>query len=275
MKLFVSDLDGTLFDDFAGFGEDKRLRLRRLLEDRQAPFTFATARVVPSGLQALGHPPILLPMIGCGGAVLQHPDGTVIHERLLDGNAARDAVKLFQDEGFGMTVILSPKKKHERRWWTPEGFTLMESFIASHWKDASFVALEEGEDIAALPCVGLSCCAPSGRLGVVSEWAKQLPELRFERVDDPYQKGVQVGFLQDDRASKGETLMILCEHLGLAESDVTVFGDARNDLSMFAAERRWTKVAVDCAVPEIKALADLTLAADDTVLHYIERELAR
>lgn len=273
MKLFVSDLDGTLFNDFSGFGEEKRLHLRRLLEDQQAPFTFATARVVPSGLQALGHPPIQLPMIGCGGAVLQHPDGTVIHERLLEGAVARDAVKLFQDRGFGMTVILSPKKRHERRWWTPGGFTLMESFIASHWKDASFVPLASGEDIAVLPCVGLSCCAPAGELDVVAEWAAQFPELRFELVDDPYQKGVHVGFLQDDRASKGETLGILCEHLGVEGERVTIFGDALNDLSMFSPDRKWKKVAVDCAVPEIKALADEVLSGEDSVLHYIEREL--
>ena len=273
MKLFVSDLDGTLFSDFAGFGEEKRLHLRRLLEEHQAPFTFATARVVPSGLQALGHPPITLPMIGCGGAVLQHPDGTVIHERLLDGAVAKGAVKLFQDQGFGMTVILSPRKRHERRWWTPEGFTLMESFIASHWKDASFVPLSASEDVASLPCVGLSCCAPAGRLDVVADWAAQFPDLRFELVDDPYQKGVQVGFLQDDRASKGETLAILCEHLGIAGSDVTIYGDALNDLSMFSKGRAWKKVAVDCAVPEIKGLADEVLTGADSVLHYIEREL--
>src|SRR3954471_24318695 len=119
MKLFVSDLDGTLFSDFSGFGEESRAQLRRILEFKNGHFTFATARVVPSGLQALGHPPIRLPMIGCGGAVVQHPDGRVLHERLLDGAVAAEAVKLFQRLGFGMTVILSPSRSHERRWWTP------------------------------------------------------------------------------------------------------------------------------------------------------------
>jgi HAD superfamily hydrolase (TIGR01484 family) len=274
MKLFVSDLDGTLFSDFAGFGEEQRLHLRRLLEIHGAAFTFATARVVPSALQALGHPPISLPMIGCGGAVLQHPDGRVLHERLLEGPVAAEAVRLFQKNGFGMTVILSPSRSHERRWWTPQGFDLMESFIASHWKDSGFSRLEEGEDVAALPVVGLSCCAPEGRLAPAAEWASRQPDLCFELVDDPYQKGVQVGFLQDARASKGEALGLLCAHLGLDESEATVFGDALNDLSMFQAQRRWRKVAVDCAVAEIKELADLVLGPRDSVLHYIERELA-
>ena len=85
-RFYVSDLDGTLFSDFSGFDPGSKLELRRLMEEEGAQFTFATARVVPSGLQALGHPPILLPMIGCGGAVLQHPDGRVLHERLMQGD---------------------------------------------------------------------------------------------------------------------------------------------------------------------------------------------
>jgi hypothetical protein len=150
----------------------------------------------------------------------------------------------------------------------------MESFIASHWKDSGFTRLEDGEDVAALPVVGLSCCAAEGKLGVVGEWAAGHPNLRFELVEDPYQKGVQVGFLQDERSSKGEALEILLLHLGLQESQATVFGDAANDLSMFQAGRRWKKVAVASAVPEIKGLADLVLGPSDSVLHYIERELA-
>jgi hydroxymethylpyrimidine pyrophosphatase-like HAD family hydrolase len=275
MTLFVSDLDGTLFSDFAGFEEAPRLQLRRLIETHEAPFTIATARVLPSSMQALGHPPIKLPMIACGGAVLQKPSGEIIFERLLSGRIAVEAVKLFKSKGFGMTLILSPRQDSQRRYWVPEGFRLMEPFIASHWKDASFLPMRDGDDVASLPLVGLSCCAEKGALDPVVDWAKQFPDLRFELVDDPYQAGVQVGFLQDDRANKGETLAILCEHLGSDASEATVFGDGHNDLSLFAPERPWHKVAAKVAVPEIKALADTVLSGDDSVLNYIERTWRR
>src|SRR6185369_8002329 len=121
-------------------------------------------------------------------------------------------------------------------------------------------------------CVGLSCCGPRESVRRVASWAGQFPQLRFEMVEDPYQKGVFVGFLQDDRASKGETLEKLCAFLELSLAKVTVFGDALNDLSMFSLQA-CRKVAVDCAVGEIKALADIVLAKDDSVLAFIEREL--
>lgn len=272
MKLYVSDLDGTLFSDFKGFGEPDKAQLRRLLEQHGASFTFATARVVPSGLEALGHPPIVLPMIGCGGAVLQHPDGTVLHERLLEAEVVRQGVERFQSKGLGMTVILSPRGRHERRWWTPPGFKLMDSFIASHWRDESFMPLSAASEVEGLPCVGLSCCGPEGSMQAVLEWAAGFEGLRTEIVEDPYQKGVWVGFVQDGRASKGEALEKLCDHLEIQLSQVTVFGDALNDLSMFQMAGL-RKVAVDCAVPEIKALADLVLSKGDSVLHFIERDL--
>ena len=268
---YVSDLDGTLFSDFNGFDLASKEQLRRLLDDHEAHFTFATARVVPSALQALGHPPIQLPMIGCGGAVLLHPDGRLLYECLLEPQVVREAVDLFQSEGLGMTVILSPRGQHERRWWAPQGFKLMDSFIASHWADESFLPLKEASDVEGLPCVGLSCCGELDAVKRVSLWAAKYPKLRFEIVEDPYQKGVFVVFLQDDRANKGEALLKLCAHLEISLTQVTVFGDALNDLSMFGLPCR--KVAVDCAVPEIKALADIVLDAQDTVLKFMEREL--
>lgn len=271
--LYVSDLDGTLFSDFSGFDLNAKAHLKRLLEEHGAHFTFATARVVPSALQALGHPPLKIPMIGCGGAVLQHPDGTVLHECLLESEIVRDAVTLFQREKLGLTVILSPRDAAEQecRWWAPQGFKLMDSFIASHWDNKSFLPLRSLDDVEGMPCVGLSCCGEFDSMKSVATWAAQYPALRFEVVEDPYQKGIFVGFLQDDRASKGETLEKLCAHLGISLAQVTVFGDALNDLSMFNLPCR--KVAVDCAVPEIKALADIVLSANDTVLAFIEREL--
>ena len=52
------------------------------------------------------------------------------------------------------------------------------------------------------------------------------------------------------------------DHFGADYSDVVVFGDSRNDLSMFVDG--WTKVAMGNAVPELKALADyVTTDVDD------------
>ena len=54
---------------------------------------------------------------------------------------------------------------------------------------------------------------------------------------------------------KAEGIKTVLEHYGASPSDVIVFGDGYNDLSMFSEE--WTNVAMGNAVPELKARADL------------------
>ena len=62
--------------------------------------------------------------------------------------------------------------------------------------------------------------------------------------------------------NKAEGIYRMMEYLHADPTDVIVFGDAGNDLSMFTDE--WTNVAMGNAVPELKARADLvTTAVDD------------
>ena len=61
-----------------------------------------------------------------------------------------------------------------------------------------------------------------------------------------------------DKASGIRRIM---EHLGGDCSDVIVFGDAYNDMSMFSDQ--WTNVAMGNAVPELKARADLVTSDVD------------
>ena len=55
------------------------------------------------------------------------------------------------------------------------------------------------------------------------------------------------------------------EQLNADPADAVVFGDSRNDLSMFRGP--WTKVAMGNAIPELKELADFVTAdvADDGI----------
>lgn len=61
--------------------------------------------------------------------------------------------------------------------------------------------------------------------------------------------------------SKGRGIRRIMERFGARDEDVVVFGDSKNDLSMFLPE--WTCIAMGNATPELKAQADyVTLDAD-------------
>ena len=61
-KLYVSDLDGTLFDNRPDLSEFTRRNLLNLLE-ADFPFTFATARSLYSAREIIGEMPFRLPII--------------------------------------------------------------------------------------------------------------------------------------------------------------------------------------------------------------------
>ena len=77
------------------------------------------------------------------------------------------------------------------------------------------------------------------------EALKKLPWCRFH---DTY--------LFVEPADKAAGIRRVLEHFGADCRDAVVFGDARNDLSMFTDDG-WFKVAMGNAVPEIKERADL------------------
>lgn len=61
-------------------------------------------------------------------------------------------------------------------------------------------------------------------------------------------------YLFVEPSDKAYGIRRIVDHFGADYSDVVVFGDAANDLSMFVDG--WTKVAMGNAIPELKARAD-------------------
>ena len=61
------------------------------------------------------------------------------------------------------------------------------------------------------------------------------------------------GYIFVEPCEKAVGIRKMVEMVGGNVKDVVVFGDARNDLSMFVPE--WTSIAMGNAVPELKARA--------------------
>ncbi len=107
-----------------------------------------------------------------------------------------------------------------------------------------------------LPCIikMFVACAPGeeSRFPVLEE----LPWVRY---------GDRYLFVEPMEKEKG--IMRIRDHLGISDSDIVVFGDGINDLSMFRPE--WLGVAMGNAVPELKEAADfVTLPSADGGIAY-------
>ena len=93
--------------------------------------------------------------------------------------------------------------------------------------------------------VYIACFAPDEEQ---LETLKELPWCRFHK---------EYLFVEPGDKSVGIKMMV--NHLGGAYEDVVVFGDEKNDLSMFIDE--WTSIAMGNAIDELKEKA--TYVTDD------------
>ncbi len=144
------------------------------------------------------------------------------------------------------STVSSPhyrKMLHELRQSVPE----LKEFLAQRQKDVQKVQFFS-------PNEALRC-----RL------MKELPE-HFEGIYASSSVSDNVEFNQI-HANKGEALMVLADHLGVAHAATMAFGDGLNDLSMI--KDAGIGVAMDNACDEVKALADdITLSCDEEGVAY-------
>ena len=269
MKLYVTDIDGTLIQDIYGLSKRDQLRLRRVI-DSGFPLTFATGRVIPSALRALGHPTFKLPQIGHGGAVTMDVQGKVLRQVGMTGQDVAQTLDYFVQSGLGLTVVLAPEHDHGRLWWKPEGFYGMDLFIESRSWDPSFRALDLSEDLSQLSVVSMSCCGSQALMDQTAQWIQTQSTLDLEIVHDPYLKDVKVGFVHQRGSSKGAAVQALAADLGISKEDICVFGDGMNDVSLFQAAGLCIAPAGSCN--EIVAMAHQQLGPQETVLDYLEAE---
>ncbi len=109
------------------------------------------------------------------------------------------------------------------------------------------------EDYENIYKVYIACYSPKEeRLQTLNE----LPWCRFHKE-----------YLFVEPANKEKGIKSMVDHLGGDYKDVVVFGDAKNDLSMFCDE--WTSIAMGNAIDELKQKADYvtTDVTEDGIYH--------
>ena len=265
-RLYVSDLDGTLLGSDGRLGDRSAAILAALLQNG-LPFTVSTARSPVSvrmvGLERLSLP---LPVSLLNGAMLYD----LTHDRVVDTvplpctdtvialcEAAALAPRVFRAEAGRLTIDCTPPKTPEERRFIEERQRLCPSMfrllpVHRRGEGAVFISVQ-GRQAQLAPIYA----SLSDRTDCRAAWYPDnyLPGVWFLEVTGP--DGGKDGALRRLKRLTG------------AEA-VTVFGDNRNDLALFAAADE--AIAVANAVPELRAAADRVIGAndDDGVAFYLK-----
>ncbi len=272
--LFASDLDGTLLNSDSRLSPETERMLNRAI-DAGALFTVATARTPATVAELMKGVALQLPLVVMTGAALWDPrTGRYLDTRFHKEEDVRALLRIYRRHSLPTFIYtlrddqrlhiyhIGPLSDHERR------------FIAERsGMDAKvFHIPESGESIL-----------PDSLGNVVLLFAMQ-PASEAEKAYDDIRRieGVNSVFYHDifdpslafieafpAEATKAKALARLAAMTGADR--MVVFGDNMNDIPMLRAASEG--VAVENAVPEVKAVADTVIGrnTEDAVAREILR----
>ena len=249
IKALAIDLDGTLLvgEDLP---EENRLALAAAA-DAGYRVILATARWRQLAERVQSEVGINEPLIACSGAQVYLPaTGIDLYDARLPDDFIKELTALCDSHRCIATMTVDdhtllklagePDKRHvpEEMTWVPQ--------LAGNLNAAPRIATTQGTELNAL---------------IKSDLKPRFKET-VNIFDSMGPSGKLVLTITAKQADKGAALLATCEHLKISPEEVLAFGDAENDLAMFAVAG--AAVAMGNASDDIKGLADhVTLRNDE------------
>ena len=249
-KLVISDVDGTLVTT------GKTLRPRSIeavqkLHDRGIGFSICSSRP-PFGLRMMIEPlGLKLPIGGYNAGAIVETDLTVIEQKVIEPDTAKQAVAIFREFAIDCWVfdgnrwVITNRQgdhvDHEiRTIQTPPT-------VVPRFTDANFGAVGK--------IVGAS--DDHDRVARVEKAMQQaLTGIASAARSQPYYCDVIPPGI-----NKGRIVEVLAERLSLDRNEIAVLGDMDNDLEMFA--RAGFSIAMGNATDAVKSAASATTGSND------------
>jgi Cof subfamily protein (haloacid dehalogenase superfamily) len=240
--LVISDVDGTLVTNDKVLTERSRAAVARL-GAAGIGFTIVSSRP-PVGLRMLVDPLSLrLPMGAYNGGALVMPDRTVLEQRLLPPDAAREAMTVLRSFALSIWAFTGDRWLVEN----PDGayidreertigiWPTVVEHLDSHL-DAIGKIVGVSDDFARL-----TACEPAARQALGDR-------VSIARSQPYYLDVTPAG------TDKGVAVAWLAQRLGIPAAGIATIGDMENDVAMF--RKSGLSIAMGNASPEVKRLAD-------------------
>jgi hydroxymethylpyrimidine pyrophosphatase-like HAD family hydrolase len=251
--LYVSDLDDTLLGPEGVLGDASRATLSSAIADGTA-FTVATARSSLTALRALDGVPLALPLVTYSGATAFDPaDRSNLWWEHFDDRVLGPLVGAALAAGVTPLVFWLDGAADRVSWVRGAETSGVDAFLETRPDDPRLAPVDAWDEIDHARGFFVSI---RGDYPVVRRLSRMIRAISWGTgcalaLSGSRESGVGVLDVTADGATKGTGVRRLAEELGF--SRVVVFGDAANDLPMFAEADE--SYAVAGASDEVKAAA--------------------
>jgi Cof subfamily protein (haloacid dehalogenase superfamily) len=261
VKLFATDLDGTVLTDHGpgGSGSSPAVRAAlRGLQDRGVTVCLASGRMHESMRFIADSMGLSGPIISYNGAMLRGGDDQVLEQWTLDSALAQEIVALAEERGLPLNYyhggVLYARRVQP--WWD-----LYEERTSSPMR-----AVDSLRSLAGTEPFKLLIITEPARIRALKE---ELAPRFGDRCEVLITADEYLEFMPKG-ADKGRALAVLAGRLGLGPSQVAAAGDGWNDLGML----RWAGLGIAMASgrPELKAVADVVVPGpeEDGLARFIQ-----
>ena len=259
MELIVFDLDGTLLDRSATISPYTRETLRRLAQ-RGIAYTVATGRTLHGARSILEGRGFRLPQVYKNGVMIWNPrSDDFSHQNFLTLTEVEHVLEAILAQRVTPFIFtLEPGNRHAV--YHPPLRTDVETELAADFSARDGIDVLPVERLPAdAEITNISAVGLPHAIDPVADMVMSEPDLVAYAGTALEGVGLKWIDVHHSDASKGGAVDILREQLGATR--VICFGDADNDLSMFA--RADESYAPENALPAVKAAASMVIGHHD------------
>ncbi len=274
--LFISDLDGTLLDNYGEISQNSIDRLNRLI-DNGMQFTIATARNYESVYPILQGLKLEIPMILFNGVYLTEfqTGRNVFLTEFITREVVSQMMKMAAPLGidpFIYTYNGENSQNNHRVYYRKTANDGAKAYVESMkgerrlTKTDDFLFSKEEKVSGFLLIEKKKALKP-----IYQELKRRFSDcINLYFAQDVSVKGYYWLQAFHQQATKGKMVKILSQYLKHPLKDVVVFGDYMNDMTMFKIAGH--SVAMSNAVPEIKEIAHEVIGSNESgaVIDYLE-----
>lgn len=223
-QIVFSDIDGTLLNSNHRM-LDGTLEAVKSLQKRDIPFFIVTARG-PSGVYPIFRRyNFICPIVCFSGALILDEHGNVIYSKGVSKDTTAKIIDYVEASGFDCTWNVYSMDSWIVNNRTDPRIINEENIVEVQSTVGTVNDLPDGAEIGKILCM----CNPDKTDEIEAGLRKRFPSLSIVRSSDILVEVMEKG------VTKGQSVKIICDKLGINPDDAIAFGDHYNDIEMLKA----------------------------------------
>jgi len=239
VKLFVTDLDGTLIPE-GGRVSAKNIEAVQTLIKTGIKVVVATGRMYRAALPIVEQLGVHVPIIAYNGALIKSSEGEVIHTQYMDEGIVQKLLTFFEQRGWHLQlysddVLYFPKRDRYVQYY--------EEMQKVEGNEVGWDGMREHlNDVTKLLSI-------SGKGDELTARMRDVKKFFGAQVEVTRSNDLFAEFLAGG-VTKAGAVKIIADKLGIERTEIMAIGDSENDLPMLRSVGR--SIAMGNAIPAVK-----------------------